>query len=750
MTGAPAIAAPYRVVLHLAENPHCRERPFAFLATVQATESGPDALHVPLGRWLQGSPASGAAVLADLRRAASACPELRHLLHSGALLTPQRWSVREASQFLRAMPSLETTGVSIRVPAWWTRDTRRRVTVRVSLGLRSTGHLSAQDLIGVDVALVCDGQALHAEEVERVLAADGGLIQLRGRWTEVDSKALQTLLNDWQATRRAIAGTGLSFVRGMRLMLGGPVPGPDGHPHGPVHGTSTERWQEVVARPELAALVDTLHTPSAAQLSLDGLHATLRDYQRHGVAWLAALTHLGLGACLADDMGLGKTLQALALLVHRRACSEHPSLVVLPTSLLPGWQAEAHRFAPGLRVGVAHPSARDETAWQQADVVLTTYAMLDRRPELAATRWDVVIFDEAQALKSPHTVRARAARALEASSRVLLTGTPVENRLEDLWALFDLINPGLLGTLREFQSFVQLLDGDHAPLQALVAPYLLRREKSDPRIAPELPPKTVMPTACILTPGQAALYQAEVDRLTHTLATVEAPHRSGAVLAAITRFKLICNHPALLDPHHDPTTADLTASSKLLALQQLAEPLVGSGDRLLVFTQYRRTIPLLERTLEAVWGRPGLTLHGALRVEAREQVVRDFQRPEGPPFLVVSLRAGGTGLTLTAAQHVVHFDRWWNPAVEAQATDRTHRIGQHRPVWVHPFTCRGTVEERVDQLLQEKQSLADGVVEAGSAPAFGAMSADELLALVRLDLYAPLSTPPSKGSHAPA
>lgn len=746
---SPPLSTPARptVCLHLAENSCDRDRPFAFLATLSPSSTMRQ--HVPLGRLLRATDTpdpAAEAVLDTLRQASDQCAELRWLVASGALFRPQRWSARQALRFLRAAPELEAAGLTVRVPRWWQAGARRRVVVHVQVRPSEPGTLTADHLLQLDVGLALDGAPLDAEERAAALAEARSLVQLRGEWVEVDGPALARLLHTWEETRTAIAGTGLTFAQGMRLLAGGP--GDPAHPtvDPTANGTNTRHWQAITAAPELEARLAALRRPRETPARLPGLHGTLRPSQRVGVAWLTTLTELGLGACLADDMGLGKTIQVLALLLRTRRPGRPPSLVVVPTSVLAGWQAEARRFTPGLVVAVAHASAgADAYVPNRApaheadapDVVLTTYGRLVQAPELLAHTWDIAVFDEAQALKNPATQRSRAARTLAARARVALTGTPIENRLDELWSLFEVLNPGLLGTLPRFRAWVASLDGDHAPLRRLVAPYLLRRRKSDPGIAPELPKKTTTPVWCGLQPRQAALYAAEVDRLARVLRTADPAARQGAVLAAITHLKLVCNHPDLLHPEGLPATADPSDSGKLLALTELATRVARRGERMLVFTQYRRMMPLLENTLAKVWGRPGSALHGGTSVAERARRVAAFQAPDGPPFFVLSLRAAGTGLNLTAAQHVVHIDRWWNPAVEDQATDRTHRIGQAHPVTVHPFVCRGTVEARIDRLLADKAALADDVLGATlPTVVLSDLSSAALLDLVRLDLDA--------------
>ena len=719
------------VCLHLAENPHDTDRPFAFLATVASPRPAGPPRHIPFARALEqvrGHPHATDRILGPLHEAAKNSPWFGNLVDRGQLLHPQRWTATTALTFLRTGPILEAAGLHLRVPRWWT-EARSNPRVRVVLHPREDATLDTRELLRLDVHIALGDTPLTPEEQARLLASHDTFVRLRGRWVEVDAARLQAVLDRWTEARAAIAGTGLSVVQALRV-LAGTAPADDDTP--PI-GIPTNRWQEVVAGPALQDRLRALRSTPVPAAAPPGLRATLRTYQQTGLAWLTTLGTLGLGALLADDMGLGKTVQVLALLLRLHHAGRPASLVVVPTSLLRNWASEAARFTPDLTVAIAHPSA-GATAWspdQPADVVLTTYGMLHRLPHLLDPTWERVVFDEAQALKNPTTLRARTARRLTSRAVVLLTGTPIENRPLDLWALFDLANPGLLGTARRFTDTVQQLGDDRAPLRRLVAPYILRRTKSDPGVAPELPDKTEVTVWCGLGPAQATLYRDTVQRLRAVLDQADAPFvRGGAVLSTLTRLKQVCDHPALVTDTPNPRHT----SGKLRELARLARTLADTHERMLVFTQFRRMMPLLEATLAEAYGRDGLTLHGGTPVSERARRVDAFQAPDGPPFFVLSLRAAGTGLNLTAARHVVHFDRWWNPAVENQATDRTHRIGQQHAVLVHKFTCRGTIEERIDRLLEDKAHLARDLLAPTAGPALTHLDDTALLDLVRLDL----------------
>jgi non-specific serine/threonine protein kinase len=511
---------------------------------------------------------------------------------------------------------------------------------------------------------------------------------------------------------------------------------------------ATREWTGLSAGPTLEAALSRLRSPGEDNVaSPPGLHAELRPYQRSGVNWLGFVTQLGLGACLADDMGLGKTIQVIALLLRlkadqKRGAAAAPCLLVVPASLIANWKSEIERFATSLTFAIAHPSetraGADELSSELTanyDLVITTYGMLIRQAWLRERRWNLAILDEAQAIKNAGTRQARAARELHAAARIALTGTPVENRLSDLWSLFDFLNPGLLGNAKAFSSFVKKLEArqspSYQPLRTLVGPYILRRLKTDKQVIADLPDKTEVRAYCGLSRQQAALYEQAVRDLQNKLETAEGIQRRGLVLAQLMRLKQICNHPAQMLGHGD---YDAKNSGKFQRLAELCEELAQRQEKALIFTQFREMTEPLARFLEGVFGRPGLVLHGGIAVGKRRALVENFQRETGPPFFVLSIKAGGTGLNLTAASQVIHFDRWWNPAVENQATDRAFRIGQKRNVLVHKFVCRGTVEERIDALIEQKTDLVRDVVE-GAEQLLTEMDNDALLKFVALDIH---------------
>ncbi len=739
-----------RVHFNLAENRRDDEAPFAFLATYTTQlSSQARAQHLPLGRAL--SEYAGAAnkprllsLLLPVQRAAAECPWLKTMVDAGEIYHPLRWTPAEAFQLLNDAPRLEAAGVIVRVPTAWRANRPPRPQVTGAVGGKPPSGLGTDALLDFTMGVSLDGEPLSNAEIEQLLAASSGLHLVRGRWVEVDHERLSRMLDEFRAVETAAARDGLSFGEAMRLLAGAHVPGD-------IAEATAPDWSLVVAGPWLAKTLAGLRDPAQlAQLDPGhALKATLRPYQQAGVRWLHLLSHLGLGACLADDMGLGKTMQVLALLLVMRARAtrdetRRTSLLVAPASLLANWVAEIERFAPSLTAIVAHPSAmaggelmaldRDRIAG--VDLVITSYGSLLRVPALLATPWRLAILDEAQAIKTPGAKQTRAVKQIDARARIALSGTPVENRLGDLWSIFDFLNPGLLGSGKAFSTFTKGLSSQphhpYAPLRALVRPYILRRLKTDKSVIADLPNKTEVRAFCHLTRKQAALYQQSVADLAAELERAEGMKRRGIVLASLMRLKQICNHPSQWLGDGSWREAD---SGKLARLREIAEVIAAKQEKVLVFTQFREMTTPLAAFLESVFGGPGLVLHGETAVGRRQGLVRQFQEDERTPFFVLSLKAGGAGLNLTAASHVVHFDRWWNPAVENQATDRAFRIGQTRNVLVHKFVCRGTVEEKIDQLIDSKRQLSQDLLEGGGDALVTEMRDDDLLRLVALDIH---------------
>ncbi len=739
-----------RVHFNLAENRKDEEAPFAFLATYTTRLSAEaKAQHLPLGKALQEY--AGAknrerllSLLVPVQRAAEHCAWLKLMVDAGEVFHPLRWTPQQALQFLKDAPALESAGVVVRMPAQWRMNRPARPQVKATVGSKAPSHLGMESLLDFQMEVTLDGENLSAAEIRRLLAQSEGLALIRGKWVEVDHGRLSRALEQFEAIERRAATDGLSFGEAMRMLAGAGITGNE------AAGAADVDWSETVAGPWLAETLAALRRPDGnARFNLGGLlQGALRPYQQAGVQWLHLLIRLRLGACLADDMGLGKTIQILSLLLvlkNEAGGQRKPCLLVAPASLLANWAAEIARFAPSLKAVTIHPSAApgekidadDGDNLAHVDLVITTYGYLARKPSLVAARWRLAVLDEAQAIKNPQAKQTKMVKQLRADARIALTGTPIENRLSDLWSIFDFINPGLLGSSKQFSSFVKnLADRPHnpfGPLRDLVRPYILRRLKTDKSIIADLPDKTEVKAFCPLSRKQAALYRRAVDELAHQLEDVDGMQRRGIVLAFLMRLKQICNHPSQWLGDGAWAEED---SGKLARLRDITEVIAARQEKVLVFTQFRETTAPLAAFLGSVFGRAGLVLHGETEVKKRRELVRRFQEDDNVPFFVLSLKAGGAGLNLTAASHVIHFDRWWNPAVENQATDRAFRIGQTKNVLVHKFICRGTVEDKIDQMIESKKELAGDLLGGGAEVVLTEMKDDELLKLVALDLNA--------------
>ncbi|MDQ4075585.1 MAG: DEAD/DEAH box helicase, partial [Chloroflexota bacterium] len=640
---------------------------------------------------------------ASLRRTA---PERAHL------------SPMEAFTFLKeAAPLLEQSGFGVLVPAWWS---GRGARVQVRAQARPTSpqpsgqsRLSLDTLVNFNWELTLAGQPIDRTEFERLVALKSPLVRIRGQWVVLDPDQMQRALAFFEQRDGE-----LDLAETLRLALGG-----DGQvtPQGiAVEGVEAEGWLHDL----LHGLNDLQHlqllpTPT-------GLRGALRSYQVRGYSWMAFLRRYGLGACLADDMGLGKTPTTISLLLHERERLgvTAPALVVCPTSVIGNWARELQRFAPSLRV-LAHrgPDRQQGVAFEAAaaehDVILTSYPLLARdRETLVGVRWGTVVLDEAQNIKNPGAKQAQAARAINATSRVALTGTPVENRLSELWSIMAFLNPGYLGSEAAFRrEFARPIERTGDPqarerLRQLTAPFVLRRLKTDPTIISDLPEKLEMKVYCSLTPEQATLYQAvvqeELEQIEEAETEGSAIQRRGRVLALLMKLKQVCNHPAQF--LKDGSMLD-GRSGKLARLKEMLEEVYAEDDRALIFTQFAEMGSMLQRHLQQTLYDDVLFLHGGTPAKERDTMVRRFQAQNGPHVFILSLKAGGTGLNLTTANHVFHYDRWWNPAVENQATDRAFRIGQTRNVQVHKFICGGTLEEHIDELIESKRALAASVLD---------------------------------------
>lgn len=662
-------------------------------------------------------PGFGNYLLGVLVKGAERSAVLQRLLNSQEIFTPCGLIPRDAHALLLDAPALEAVGINFRVPAWWSQRKPPKLGIRVKVGSASPRSSGLRGLLDVHATYLVDDEELSLPEWKRIVDEDiNGLVLVRGRWVEVDHAHIRRTIESWRESEALCARGQMTYAEVLDRLESTPdaadVDGPR---------------QEVVAGPWLSERLDAIRT-QALRAEVDpgpDFYGVLRPYQREGVGWLSMLLELGFGALLADEMGLGKTVQVIALLLgllrHR---DPGPHLLVVPASLIGNWRTELRTFAPELRFAIEHQGYGSQPTLDSVAVVVTSYSTLLRRPALRERAWGLVALDEAQKIKNASAKMTRALKGVSARMRVALTGTPVENTPGDIWSLMDFLNPGFFGPQAEFLERWRSADdpgqGGRDELRRQLRRVMLRRLKSDPRVAAALPEKVEVMAYCGLTATQAHTYAQVIVSSRGLVTAASGRARDTNRLTMITQLKQVCDHPALYlkDDNFDPTL-----SAKFLRLRQICEQIAAGGEKALVFTQFQSLTAPLAAFLAGVFGRAGLILDGETPVNQRSRIVAEFQDEQGPPFMILTLKAGGTGLNLTAASHVIHFDLWWNPAAEAQATDRAHRIGQTRRVMVHRLVCRGTLEQGIDRVLRSKRAVAEDLLA----------SEDEDLHITRMD-----------------
>ncbi len=732
-----------RVFFHLVEN-KSEKYPFAFMATytTRLNQQG-KSKHLPLKHALQeyeNDDEKLLELLATVHTAEKRSPLIGELLQTGELFHPLGWTSREAFTFLKEIPIYEESGILCRIPNWW-KGKQSGVRLNFSLGDKKPSLAGMNAILSFDAQLFLGGTKISETEAKQLLAESDGLAFIKNRWVAVDREKLTQTLDAYEKARSMMEEEeGLTLSEAMRLQL---MPerflGLSSQEID--HGISNGKWLASVIR----KLADPALVPSVKPHKT--FTARLRGYQQKGLNWLYFLHSLKFGACLADDMGLGKTIQVLGFLniiksdLRKTGHSNKASLLVIPASLISNWENEIRRFSPDTRFFVAHPSAglknggppenRDLNAF---DLIITTYALIQRYSWLQDHTWNYVILDEAQAIKNPGTKQSRAVKKLIAENRIIMTGTPIENRLSDIWSLFDFLNPGLLGNAGEFKKFSKKLNSDasgYAKLRNIISPYILRRLKTDKSVIKDLPEKVEMKTYAPLTKKQVLLYGKLVDDIRRSIKEAEGIKRKGLILSSLMKFKQICNHP---DQYLGTGGFEEKESGKFQRLREICEVIYEKREKVLIFTQFKEMTEPLHDLLSTVFHREGLILHGSVAVGKRKKIIEQFQSADYIPFMVLSLKAGGIGLNLTEANHVVHFDRWWNPAVENQATDRAFRIGQKKNVVVHKFLTQGTVEEKIDMMLEEKSRLSQEIIASTGDGWITEMKNDELLDMFKLSL----------------
>ncbi|MGN0502986.1 MAG: DEAD/DEAH box helicase [Ruminococcus sp.] len=716
---------PERIFFHLVESRE-EEFPFAFLATYATKGEGGRVRHVPLQYALteyRENRAKLLELLSCLNRAAEESILIGELMESGELFHPLLLTSEEAYEFLQSVPVFEQFGISCRIPNWW-KKRNSTVALSVKMGEEKPSLLGLNAVLHMTPSLTVGGVPLTETEIQNLLLQTEGLSFIKGKWIEVNHERLKVLLKQM----KQYSGN-VTLLEALRSDVMSSVTTDDDETPVITNG----KW--------LSGLLKNLRNPQKLKRIAvpKGFNGELRPYQEVGYRWLIQMNQLGFGACLADDMGLGKTVQILAFLEALRF--QNPKgkvLLIVPASLLGNWQKEAARFTPGLSVEILH-GAHAKTLTERykksnAFLTITTYRMAMSIEALAESFWDCIILDEAQAIKNPSAKQTRQIKKLNSRMRVIMTGTPIENDLSNLWSLFDFLNKGLLGSFEEFKRFCRGLEQKpegYAKLKSMIAPFLLRRVKTDKNIISDLPEKLEQIDYVTLSPKQAVLYRKLLAETQEKVLKSDGLQRKGLVLSLLLHLKQICNHP---DQYLGSEEYSPSQSGKFELLRQLAQTICEKRERVLVFTQFRELTEYLDVFLAEIFGRKGGVIHGGVSVKQRNEIVERFQSESYVPYLVLSVRAGGTGLNLTNANHVIHFDRWWNPSVENQATDRAFRIGQDKNVMVHKFVCKGSVEEKIDALISSKKELAENVIGAGGENWITEMSNEELLNLLRLEV----------------
>ncbi len=780
-----------RIFFHLVENKNDDKYPFSFLATYSTKDEKGNIKHAPLKYALteyKNDRDKILELLSCLNRAAEVSKLIGEFTASGEMFHPLRLTTNEAWQILRDIPKIEESGIVCRIPDWW-KKSRQKARVSVSL-TKKKSLLGLDSILGMEGYLEVDGEKLTKTEIKKMLAMDEGLSLIKGKWVEVDHERLNLLLKEMEKYHGDI-----SMMEALRMSFNSGNAASESKDKIDINAISNATWISELLRD----LRSVSSTGKKAMKLPSSFKATLRPYQSKGYEWLSKMTACNFGACLADDMGLGKTVQVLAFLESlRQGAPNSKILLVVPASLLGNWQNECKKFAPLLPLTILHPSAsrnaekkncqpentprhaenavrhaenttrhaenatrhaglknchaeldsaspipnqNDSGAIQNGNfpfLSITTYSMVSRMEDLQQTDWDLVILDEAQAIKNPSSKQTKSIKSLKAKNRIALTGTPIENDLTNLWSLYDFLNKGLLGTSTEFKRFASSLKENpsgYSKLKAMISPFMLRRLKTDKSIISDLPEKMEMTDYVTLSKKQRVLYKKYVDDLAKLLEKAkdddDPMKRRGLVLASLLKLKQICNHPDQFNGADGFSEKD---SGKFEMLKDICQTIYEKRERVLVFTQFKEICTALDDFLSGVFGIRGFVLHGGTPIVKRNKMVEEFQSDTYIPYMVISVKAGGTGLNLTNANHVIHFDRWWNPAVENQATDRAFRIGQTKNVMVHKFVSRGTIEEKIDELIKSKIELAQNVISADSSESWiTEMSDSDLMNMFRLD-----------------
>ncbi len=709
-----------RIYFHLVDD---EDHQFAFMATYATKDEEGHIRHLPLKNALKEYAEDRKqliALLSCLNKAAEVCETISSFMSTGEMFHPIQINEKEAYDLLVHVKEIENCGIMCRVPNWWKKK-YASVNIQVKIGEEKPSLFGFDSLMTTKPSLVVNGVSLTADEINRLLKSEEGLVWMKGQWIEVNHRRLKTLLEQFSQYEGE-----LTFKEALQHELADSEEEDDD-----VQVTNGEWLNTMINRLKNPQLLEPAVMPKA-------FNATLRSYQESGYSWLSMMGQLGFGACLADDMGLGKTIQVLAFLQKLMETEKQARvLLVVPASLLGNWSKEIEKFTPEMDAVIVHAKSaltlNGDLDFKEHFLTITTYGIIARNDSFSQFDWTCVILDEAQAIKNPKTKQTKVIKTIPSRMRIALTGTPIENDLSNLWSLFDFLNSGLLGSLKEFQKFgksLTVFPERYDKLRTMIAPFILRRMKTDKKIISDLPDKVEMNDYVELSKRQIVQYHHLLEGLEEKLNESSGMERRGLILATLTKLKQICNHP---DQYVHDTAYLPKESGKFEMLRELCETIYEKRERVLVFTQYKEICEPLSDYLESIFHKRGHIIHGGTSVKMRNKIVDLFNGEEYCPYIVLSIRAAGTGLNLVSANHVIHFDRWWNPAVENQATDRAFRIGQKKNVFVHKLICRGTVEEKIDQLINSKKALAESIIPGGKENWITELDNRELMSLFRLD-----------------
>jgi SNF2 family DNA or RNA helicase len=663
-------------------------------------------------------------IISVLKQASRISPEIMKLEQSGKLFHPLRITADEAFQILQKYPEFKSRGIQLKVPDWW-KSKNRSMSLKMDLAGTTDSYIGLDTLIKVRPSIMINGTEITEEEAGDILNNSDGLRIIKGKWVEVDKEKLESILDAYKKLSRKISlRDALKLDVKLRQI-----------------GAEEENNDKSEQRDWIRQFLSKVRRDSGKSNYEvpETVSARLRPYQEKGYSWLRYMCSAGFGVCLADDMGLGKTIQVLAYLEYLRAAySDAKVILIVPASVIGNWKSEIRRFTHDLEEHVTElrPLKKDEAYNPEAFLTLTTYGMVRNSPYLQNIYWTGVILDEAQAIKNKNSEQTVSVKKLKAASKIAMTGTPIENNLMNLWSVFDFLDKGLLGSSTQFGEYIRKAEYSpegYTKLKAAVSPFILRRLKTDRSVISELPEKHEISDYVELTKKQTVLYINETEKLAQTIKNKSEIERKGIILSTITKLKEICNHP---DQFLGQSIYDPEESGKFGMLEQICDTIYEKREKVIVFTQYSEMTEVLSEFLSDIFHDRGLVMNGKTPVRLRQDIIKEFNSDRYVPYIVLSVKTGGVGINLTAANHVIHFDRWWNPAVENQATDRAFRIGQRKDVMVHKLICTGTIEEKIDDLIESKKRLADDIIEStGGERLLMQMNENELINILRFDQY---------------